>query len=161
VPIAPGVDPPYRAAAACPNSWNPAETTVKANTVSSRAGWSNAWWVAEASPLWRSTQPHTAKNAATSTTTTTGAKSSANGAVTRLVASGSETTYLNLSANKGFERRTSGSDPSAFVSTPRVRSLLSHRVSMSAADTWRPTAAPTASATSAMVRRPSTCSSTA
>ena len=117
--------------------------------------------MADASPLWSSTQPQTAKNAATRTTTTTGAKSRANGAVIRLVASGSETTYLNLSASNGFERRTSGSEPSAFLSTPRVRSLLSHSVSTSASDTWRPMAAPTASATSAAVRRPSTCSSTA
>ena len=90
--MTPGVAPPYLAAAACPNSWNPAITTVTANTSSSSPGRSNASYAAEASPLRKNTHQHTTLNASSSATTTKGRNRTLNGSVSRRVRSGSVTT---------------------------------------------------------------------
>jgi len=126
--MAPGVAPPYRAAAAWPNSWKPADTMVKAKTISSSPGWSKAWSVAEARPFSSRTQAHTATNASRTVATTNGLNKRANGAVIRRVTDGSETTYRNVSASSGFDLLTSGCDPSASCRTPSVRNLESHSV---------------------------------
>ena len=89
MPITPGVDPPRRAAAAWPNSWKPAESTVTMKTASSRPGWWNASCVAEARPLSSSSHQQSQKNAAVMATTSTGWNRRANGAVSRSVFAGS------------------------------------------------------------------------
>ncbi len=68
--MAPGSAPPYRAAAACPNSWNPPESTVTTNTSRSRCGRSNASYADAASPCSKNTHQVTARNPTTITATT-------------------------------------------------------------------------------------------
>ena len=150
--MAPGVAPPRRAAAAWPNSWNPAENTVAANTSSSRNGLSNASKVAEARPFSQSTHQHTARNPTSTATTTIGANSAAKGAVSRRVRSGSVTAYLKRSASSGFALRSSGSEPSAATIRPAGRSRSSTSVRTLSAVTVRPAAALTRSATSSRLR---------
>src|SRR5215217_3028050 len=106
--MAPGVDPPYRAAAAWPNSWNPADSTVTAKTSNKKPGLWNASYAADARPLSKSSHQHRYTNAATKPTTGSGPNSRANGRVIRSVRRLSVTTYLNRSASSGFDLRTCG-----------------------------------------------------
>ena len=96
-----------------------------AKTTSSSSGWSKAWWVAEPSPLVKSTHVEMAANAVRTRATTTGANSAANGAVSRRVTAGSETTHRRRSASSGLGFRSSGSVPSGARSRPSGRSLVS------------------------------------
>ncbi len=89
--MAPGVAPPRRAAAACPNSWNPADSTVTTRISSTSPGLAKASCVAEARPLTISTHQQLARKAAVTRTTISGLKSTAKGAVMRRVRSGSVT----------------------------------------------------------------------
>ncbi len=73
--MAPGVAPPRRAAAACPNSWKPADSTVTSRISSTRPGLAKASWVAEASPLTISTHQQMARKAAVTATTISGLNS--------------------------------------------------------------------------------------
>ena len=59
--------------------------------------------------------------------TTSGWNSTANGAVTRRVTTGSVTTFLSLTASSGLALRTSGCDPSASVSRPERPQLARRR----------------------------------
>ncbi|MFA4841353.1 MAG: hypothetical protein WC580_06570 [Agrococcus sp.] len=122
MPIRPGAAPAREAAAAWPNSWKPAESTVTANTSSSSHGCSNAWWVADASPFVASTQTVTTANATSTGTTTTGDSSAWNGRVMRCVRAGSVTSLRKRIRSRGSARRTSGSEPSASRSRPSGRS---------------------------------------
>ena len=102
-PWRPGVAPPRRAAAAWPNSWKPAESTVTTRTSSSRPGLAKASWVAEASPLTNSTHQHMARKAAVTAHHDQGVNSAANGAVIRRVPSGSVTDVPEPQPSSGFD----------------------------------------------------------
>src|SRR4051794_1101960 len=129
-------------------------------TARNRPGKANACAVAAASPCRNSTQNETAPKASTTGTTTSGENRTAKGAVTRRVTTGSLTTLRNRSASRGFDRRTSGSLPSARRSRPSGRRERSTSCRTSSGPTRRPVASPTAPATSATVREPSTAAST-
>ncbi len=146
--MTPGVAPPRRAAAACPNSWKPAEKTVTAKTSTSRPGLSNASYVAEASPLRKNTHHVTPAKTAITTSTSSGLNSRAKGDVRRRVRSGSLTAYLNRSASSGLDFSTCGWDPSSPTRSPEGRSWFSTRLRTLSGVTVRPNDALTSRATS-------------
>ena len=121
--MTPGVAPPYRAAAACPNSWKPADTTVTTNTRMSSPGRSNASYAADARPFRKNTHQHTTVNARSRATTIQGRKRNRNGSVSRRVRSGSVTAYRKRRASRGFRFFISGLLPSVSTRSPRGRSL--------------------------------------
>ena len=158
--MAPGVAPPRRAAAAWPNSWKPAESTVTTRISSTRPGLAKASCVAEASPLTISTHQHVARKAAVTATTIRGLNSVANGAVIFRVRSGSVTEYRKRMPSSGFDFFTAGSEPSASRSRPSGRSWEVIRVRTFSALTSRPKLSLACPAISSRPRLPSIASST-
>src|SRR5215207_8381659 len=75
----PGRPPPTRHAAAWPISWKAAEAMVSPRTSSSSSGLSNASAVAAATPLWISTNQHTARKPIRAGTSTHGRNRNWNG----------------------------------------------------------------------------------
>ena len=79
----PGWAPLYRAAAACPNSWKPPESTDTAKTSSSSVGRSKASYADAASPRSKNTHATTATKTTKTTTAITGRNSTRKGSVSR------------------------------------------------------------------------------
>ena len=125
--MAPGVAPAARQAAACPNSCQPADSTVMAKTPSSSPGESKACRVADPRPLSNSTHAQTARKPSITGTTTSGEKSQAKGPVIRRVTAGSETTTLSLRPSSGEAFCASGAAPDSSASSPSGATFCSSR----------------------------------
>ncbi len=149
--MAPGVAPPYRHAAAWPNSWKAADATIMTHRARIMPGWKNAWWSAEARPFSTKTHQLIAAKAASRGTDTTGANSLANGEVMRRVTFSSVMTTLSFSARSGLFFRVFGWTPSAATRRPSGRSFSSTRYCTSSTVTWRSTAQETSSATASQL----------
>ena len=132
-PITPGVAPPYLQAAAWPNSWKAADSTIIAHSASTIPGWKTAWWSAEARPFSTSTHQLIAANASSTGIATTGANSAANGAVRRRVTRSLVMTTFSLSASSGLFLRVTGSAPSAATTRPSGASFSVTRYCTSSA----------------------------
>ncbi len=157
----PGSAPLYRAAAACPNSWKPPESTVTAKTSNSRCGRWKASYAAGPSPFQKNTQAVTARKPSTTSAIGSGRNRNRNGSVIRRVLTGSVTAYLSFSPSSGLDLFSGGSEPSDSLIRPKGLRCWSISATTISSETPRCRAWLTSWAISPGVRWPSTASRTA
>ena len=117
--MTPGVAPPYLAAAACPNSWKPADSTVTAKTRISRPGRSNASYAAGGQPLAEEHPPAHDRERGQQGTTIHGRNRNRNGSVSRLRPVGIGDGISEIAAPAtGFASSPAGWLPSGWTSRP-------------------------------------------